>query len=368
VMQRAHIVIRGAVQGVGFRPFVYRLATELNLQGWVLNSSEGVFIEVQGTKDTLDDFRFRLEAEKPARAFIQSLELAFLDPIEFTGFEIRSSSSEGRRDVLVLPDIATCPDCLADVLGPSNRRFRYPFTNCTNCGPRFSIIESLPYDRGNTSMKHFALCPDCRREYEDPLDRRFHAQPTACPVCGPRLELWDDSGRVQSRDDAALFAAAAAIKEGRIAAVKGLGGFHLMVDARNRQAVERLRARKRREEKPLALMYPSIDMLRGHCEVSRLEERLLLSAESPIVLLQRKFSPLPTEPVASNVAPDNPSLGAMLPYTPLHHLLLRETSLLSPPAVTSRTSPFALIRTKPCRGFAAWRTFFWCTTARLSAM
>jgi hydrogenase maturation protein HypF len=324
VIQRAHIVIRGAVQGVGFRPFVYRLATELDLQGWVLNSSEGVFIEVQGARDILEVFLLRLEAEKPARSFIQSLEFAYLDPVEFAGFEIRSSSSGGARNTLVLPDIATCPDCLAEILDPADRRYRYPFTNCTNCGPRFTIIESLPYDRGNTSMKRFALCPECRHEYEDPLDRRFHAQPTACPVCGPRLELWNASGQIQAQGDEALLAAAAAVRAGLIAAVKGLGGFHLVADGRNHEAVERLRARKRREEKPLALMYPSIDAVRKHCDVSRLEERLLLSPESPIVLLRRNSAELRDGQIASSVAPGNPYLGVMLPYTPLHHLLLRE--------------------------------------------
>lgn len=325
VIQRAHIAIRGAVQGVGFRPFVYRLAVELNLQGWVLNSGEGVFIEVQGERGLLETFLLRLETEKPARSFIQSLEFSYLDPAVFDGFEIRRSSSDGARNALVMPDIATCPDCLADILDPTNRRYRYPFTNCTHCGPRFTIIESLPYDRGNTSMKCFEMCPACRREYEDPLDRRFHAQPTACPGCGPRLELWDASGQVLAESDEALLQAAAALRSGRIAAVKGLGGFHLVVDARNDEAVLCLRTRKRREEKPLALMYPAVSTVRSHCEVSRLEERLLLSAESPIVLLRRvRTAAPPADAIAPAVAPDNPYLGVMLPYTPLHHLLMRE--------------------------------------------
>jgi hydrogenase maturation protein HypF len=324
VIERAHIVIRGAVQGVGFRPFVYRLATELNLQGWVLNSNEGVFIEVQGARNILETFLLRLQAEKPERSFIQSLEFSFLDPTAFDGFEIRASSSGGARNTLVLPDIATCPECLAEILDPANRRYRYPFTNCTNCGPRFTIIESLPYDRANTSMKRFSLCPECRSEYQNPLDRRFHAQPTACPACGPSLELWDTAGRTQAQDDAALIGAAAAVRSGQIVAVKGLGGFHLMVDARNQEAVERLRARKRREEKPLALLYPALDAVRDHCEVTRLEERLLLSPESPIVLLQRNSATHARHPIAPSVAPGNPYLGVMLPYTPLHHLLMHD--------------------------------------------
>ena len=326
MIQRAHIVIRGAVQGVGFRPFVYRLASGLNLQGWVLNSSEGVFIEAQGERNLLETFLLRLEAEKPGPSFIQSLEFSYLDPVVFTGFEIRPSNSAGVRNTLVLPDIATCPDCLADILDPENRRYRYPFTNCTNCGPRFTIIESLPYDRANTSMKRFEMCPECRREYEDPMDRRFHAQPTACPVCGPKLELWDATGRTLADGHDALLQAAAAVRLRRIVAVKGLGGFHLIVDARNNHAVERLRARKHREEKPLALMYPNIPNIRDHCETSRFEERLLLSPESPIVLLRRNHARGENGRIASSVAPNNPYLGAMLPYTPLHHLLLRELS------------------------------------------
>jgi hydrogenase maturation protein HypF len=321
VIQRAHIVCHGAVQGVGFRPFVYRLATELNLRGWVLNSSAGVFIEVQGERDLLETFLLRLQSEKPARAFIQSLEFSYLDPVEFAGFEIRPSSSAGDRNTLVLPDIAPCPDCLADILDPENRRHRYPFTNCTNCGPRFTIIEALPYDRGNTSMKQFAMCAECRREYEDPLDRRFHAQPTACPTCGPRLELWDPSGRVLAAADRALQDAAEAVRLGKIVALKGLGGFHLIVDARSHEAVSRLRARKRREQKPLALLYADTAGIRRDCTVSRLEERLLASPEAPIVLLARNPQ---SGSIAAAVAPGNPYLGAMLPSTPLHFLFMRE--------------------------------------------
>jgi hydrogenase maturation protein HypF len=324
VIERAHIVIRGAVQGVGFRPFVYRLATELELQGWVLNSNEGVFIEVQGAREILDTFLLRLDAEKPERSNIQSLEAHFLDPVAFDGFQIRASIAGGTPNTLVLPDIATCPDCLAEILDPANRRYRYPFTNCTNCGPRFTIIDSLPYDRAHTSMRRFALCPECRGEYENPLDRRFHAQPTACRACGPWLELWDSAGTTQARGDAALMEAAAALRSGQIIAVKGLGGFHLMVDARNQEAVERLRACKRREEKPLALMYPTIGAVRDHCEVTRMEERLLLSPESPIVLLRRTSVVHARHQIASSVAPGNPYLGVMLPYTPLHHLLMHD--------------------------------------------
>ena len=337
-IQRLRVVIRGAVQGVGFRPFVYRLATEMALPGWVINSSQGVFIEVEGASAQLDEFLRRVEHEKPPRSFIQSLESSFLDPLGFTGFEIRHSEETGVKTALVLPDMATCPDCLHDISDPANRRYQYPFTNCTNCGPRYSIIEALPYDRPNTSMKAFALCDDCRAEYENPLDRRFHAQPNACPKCGPHLELWDREGRVLATHHDALLQAAEAIRRGQLVAVKGLGGFHLVVDARNEASVRRLRQRKHREEKPLALMAPSLESVKELCLVSAQEERLLLSPESPIVLLQRRsagIEPAPTnvqsdQPVAPTVLapsvapPPNPSLGVMLPYTPLHHLLMRE--------------------------------------------
>ncbi|HEY6952951.1 MAG TPA: acylphosphatase, partial [Bacteroidota bacterium] len=230
---RLNVVIRGAVQGVGFRPFVFRLANEMHLSGWVSNTAQGVLIEVEGVKNQLDRFLVRVQGEKPGISFIQSMESSFLDPMGFLGFEIRESQSLGAKTSLVLPDIATCPDCLNEVFDPTNRRHLYAFTNCTNCGPRFSIIESLPYDRPNTSMRHFTMCPDCRREYENPGNRRFHAQPNACPVCGPHLELWNTEGKCLSADMFALLEAAEGIRNGKTVAVKGLGGFQLMVDARN---------------------------------------------------------------------------------------------------------------------------------------
>ncbi|MCS7158064.1 MAG: carbamoyltransferase HypF [Blastocatellia bacterium] len=323
--KRLRISIRGAVQGVGFRPFVYRLATEMGLPGWVLNSVQGVFIEVEGSASELETFLLRIEREKPPRSFIQSLEYSFLDPVGYTTFDIRHSDESGEKTALVLPDIATCSDCLREIFDPTNRRYRYPFTNCTNCGPRFTIIEALPYDRPNTTMKHFAMCNECRSEYENPLDRRFHAQPNACPRCGPHLELWDGSGKVLAAYHDALVGAAEAIRGGRIVAVKGLGGFHLIVDARNDEAVVCLRRRKHREEKPFALMYPHLECVKEHCIVSELEERLLLSPESPIVLLRRKSEGCaPRSAISPSVAPGNPYLGVMLPYTPLHHLLMAE--------------------------------------------
>jgi hydrogenase maturation protein HypF len=331
---RLKLTVRGAVQGVGFRPFVFRLATGLGLAGWVNNSPQGVFIEAEGPRAELEKFLLRLEIEKPPRSFIQSLEASWLDPAGYTAFEIRPSETGGTKTALVLPDIATCPDCLREIFDPKNRRHRYPFTNCTNCGPRFSIIESLPYDRANTSMNAFTMCQQCQAEYDDPGDRRFHAQPNACPVCGPRLELWEgsrvcenaESPRSHERGYDALLVAAHAIRRGQIVAVKGLGGFHLMADARNDKTVQLLRERKQREEKPFALMFPLLESIKAECEVSPLEERLLRSPESPIVLLRRLPSAIrhPPSSLSRHIAPGNPCLGAMLSYTPLHHLLLAE--------------------------------------------
>ena len=321
-IRRLGIEICGAVQGVGFRPYVFRLAHELELPGWVLNDSRGVFIEVEGPKTTLETFLHRLPAEKPPRAVIHGLEWSWLAPLGFDTFEIRHSEDEGTKSVAMLPDIATCPDCLAEVLDKSDRRFHYPFTNCTNCGPRFTIIRALPYDRPNTTMSDFHMCPDCGGEYAEPMDRRFHAQPNACPACGPQLALWDREGNTLATGDFALRQAAEALRAGRILAVKGLGGFHLMVDGRSATAVATLRQRKARYEKPLALMVSDVQEARRICRVRSGEDALLESPESPIVLLER----LPFAGVASEVAPDNPRLGVMLPYTPLHHLLLGELS------------------------------------------
>jgi hydrogenase maturation protein HypF len=320
--ERLRVTVRGAVQGVGFRPFVFRLATELGLAGWVKNSAQGVFIEVEGPRVRLEQFLVRLERDRPPRSSIQSLEPMWLDPVGYRGFRIEPSAHFGPKTALVLPDIATCAACVRELFDPANRRYRYPFTNCTHCGPRFTIIEALPYDRPNTSMKRFVMCPQCQAEYDDPADRRFHAQPNACPACGPQLELWDSTGRVLARQDAALRQAVEAIRAGGIVAVKGLGGFHLAVAADDEPAVRRLRQLKHREEKPFALMFPDLDTVRAACAVSELEARLLRSAEAPIVLVRRLAKPAVA--VAAAVAPSNPFLGVMLPYTPLHHLLLAE--------------------------------------------
>jgi hydrogenase maturation protein HypF len=320
-VRRLRVVIRGAVQGVGFRPFVYRLAHDMGLPGWVNNSPQGVFVEVEGRQAELDAFLRRLESDRPPRSFIQSMEPVVLDPVGFTAFEIRASVEDGSKSALILPDIATCPDCLAEIYDPSARRYLYPFTNCTNCGPRFTIIESLPYDRPNTTMKDFPMCPDCLAEYEDPLDRRFHAQPIACPHCGPHLELWTPGGDHLARHHNALVGAAMALHEGCIVAMKGLGGFMLLANAQREDTVARLRERKHREEKPFAMMYPSAAMVARHCEVSEAESRLLRSPEAPIVLLKRRWESCE---LASNVSLNSPYFGVMLPYTPLHHLLMSE--------------------------------------------
>lgn len=334
IVQRVRVTIRGAVQGVGFRPFVYRLAQALQLTGWVSNSAQGVLLEVEGRAARVESFLLRLEKEKPPRAFIQSLEASFFDPLGYAAFEIRQSKEDGTKAALVLPDIATCPDCLREIFAPSNRRHRYPFTNCTNCGPRFSIITALPYDRAHTTMRDFAMCEACRAEYHEPANRRFHAQPNACPHCGPHVELWDRAGQIRATHDEAIRAAIAALRLGHIVALKGLGGFQLLVAAANENAVQRLRQRKQREAKPFALMYPTLEMVQAHCVVAKLEARLLLAPEAPIVLLREKSTLHDLQAsLFESVAPDNPYLGVMLPYTPLHHLLMHDFG--SPVVATS---------------------------------
>ncbi|MDQ6808952.1 MAG: carbamoyltransferase HypF, partial [Verrucomicrobiota bacterium] len=320
--ERLRVVVRGAVQGVGFRPFVFRLATELQLEGWVLNSAQGVFVEIEGPTEILQQFVSRLEKERPSRAIIQSSESSWLDPVGYVGFEIRESELGGDKTALILPDIATCADCVREIFDPNDRRFGYPFTNCTSCGPRFSIIEALPYDRANTSMKAFAMCADCDREYHDPLDRRFHAQQNACPKCGPGLELWNVDGKKIGAAEQALAFAAEAVRAGRILALKGIGGFQLIVDATSEEAVLRLREKKRREAKPFAVMVSSLAEARKRARVSEIEERLLVSPEAPIVLLCSGGASL-----AAAVAPGNPNVGVMLPSTPLHHLLLHSLGI-----------------------------------------
>ncbi len=333
---RLRLAVRGAVQGVGFRPFVYRLATELGVAGRVANDPRGVAIEIEGEPAVLERFRERLTAERPPLAAIHAVESTWLEARGERGFRIEESEGAGAKTAVVLPDAATCPDCLAEVLDPSDRRHRYPFTNCTHCGPRFTIVRALPYDRPNTTMAGFRLCPRCRREYEDPSDRRFHAQPTACPECGPRLALWDALGRPVTAPagfggegeplagDRALGAAGAALGRGEIVAVKGLGGFQLLVDARDQAAVGRLRERKRRFEKPFALMAADLAAVASICRLPAGAAELLASPAAPIVLLPRLPAAEAGVTIAAAVAPGNPDLGVMLPTTPLHHLLLRD--------------------------------------------
>ena len=334
--ERQRLLIQGAVQGVGFRPFIYRLAAEIGIQGWVINSAQGVLIEAEAPRASLELFKTQIEAQKPPHSIIQSIVVESI-PVSgamgATPFEIRESASGGNRSTIILPDLATCPDCLREMFDPTNRRYHYPFTNCTHCGPRYSIIERLPYDRPNTTMRGFTLCPACRAEYENPLDRRFHAQPNACPVCGPQLSLWDVNGHEIAARDEALRVAAEAIRWGAIVALKGIGGFQLLVDARNPYAVQRLRQRKQRPDKPFAVMVPTLEQVYTFCEVSSAEADLLRSSEAPIVLLERienreqRVDGLDCSPlsfICSLVSPGNPNLGVMLPYTPLHHLLMAE--------------------------------------------
>jgi len=328
-MERRHVSVSGVVQGVGFRPFVYRLAHDLNVAGWVANSPQGAIIEIEAPPLRLDTFITRLQDELPRHAAIQHLDCHDVSPLGESTFEIRQSSHEGAKSALILPDLATCPDCLREIHDPADRHYHYPFTNCTHCGPRFSIIHALPYDRANTTMSGFTMCARCRAEYEDPLNRRFHAQPTACPHCGPQVRLSGRSGKTLSIRWEALLEAAAAIRQGQIIALKGLGGYQLLADARNPEAIRLLRQRKGRYEKPFALMFPTPTQIASACTVNDAEWGLLESAAAPIVLLPYQDG----AEIAPQVAPDNPYLGVMLPYTPLHHLLLEELGF--PIVVTS---------------------------------
>lgn len=321
---RARIIIQGAVQGVGFRPFIFRLAQELKLKGWVMNSSQGVFIEAEADPLRLEDFLYRIQSEKPDPAFIQSFEATYLDAVGFSDFTIRESRESGETSVLVLPDIATCPACLREIGDPGNRRYRYPFTNCTLCGPRFSIIRALPYDRPQTTMAGFVMCSRCAAEYDNPGDRRFHAQPNACPDCGPQLKLLNPDGSEMALKEEALRLSVKTLKNGGTIALKGIGGFQLLVDASSPEAVNRLRQRKRRSEKPFAVMACSLELVKAVCQVSLQEEQLLLSPAAPIVILDRLEDSGSLTVVAEEVAPGNPTLGMMLPYSPLHHLLLSD--------------------------------------------
>jgi len=321
-IERACISARGVVQGVGFRPFVYQLANSYGLAGWVCNTSEDVRIEVEGERKALDLFLAGLKDEAPPLVRIENISVSYHPPADYEGFEIRHSIAKEGKYQLVSPDIATCEACHREILDRKDRRYRYPFTNCTNCGPRFTIIQDIPYDRSKTTLRYFTMCPQCQLEYDSPLDRRFHAQPNACPICGPQLELLDAKGKLLPGQDV-ITSAVRLLTEGKIVAIKGLGGYLLACDATNQKAVELLRQRKRRPFKPLAIMVSTVEEARNHCQVSDEEERLLSSPQSPIVLLWCK----PQSPVCQAVAPNLKYLGVMLPYTPLHHVLMKETGL-----------------------------------------
>lgn len=311
---RARVIARGVVQGVGFRPYVYKLARDYGLAGWVLNSTEGVVIEVEGER--VEDFVADLPRKAPPLARVERLAVTMLPPVGYVDFKIEASDDAQMGVALVSPDICVCDDCLREMRDPANRRHRYAFTNCTNCGPRFTIVEAIPYDRRNTTMRAFQMCPQCQAEYDDPGDRRFHAQPNACPACGPQVSLVARDTTVSG--DAAIEEAKRRLRAGEILAVKGLGGFHLACDAGNDAVVRALRLRKGRAEKPFAVMVPDLDVAAELCEVSPDEARLLASPQRPIVLLKKRVG---QSGVVEAVAPRNRNLGVMLPYTPLHYLL-----------------------------------------------
>lgn len=313
-----HIHINGIVQGVGFRPFLYNLAKDYGLNGWVCNSASGVDIEVSGDPRDVERFSKDIPAKAPPLAQIDSINILELPVQDFPDFRIVSSQDKPTDFIPVSPDVAICPQCQAELFDPHDRRFRYPFINCTNCGPRFSIIKEIPYDRPKTTMSGFEMCPDCRKEYENPADRRFHAQPIACPACGPQVWLENNAGEILSKKEDAIQAARKLLAEGKILAIKGLGGFHLACDAANPDAVARLRERKQRPAKPFALMAFDIETISKFVEVTDSAQTLLQNPQAPILLLPQR----PGSSLAENVAPGQPSLGFMLPYTPLHLLLL----------------------------------------------
>ncbi len=338
------LIIKGVVQGVGFRPFIYRIAKKNNLNGWVCNTSKGVIVEIVGEKKSLESFLEELKNSAPPAAKIDSVELEDIKPKNYRNFEIRKSIEEKKEFQPISPDIATCNDCLKELFDPQDRRYRYPFINCTNCGPRFTIIEDIPYDRPKTTMRSFKMCKECQKEYEDPGNRRFHAQPNACPKCGPEVELVQSlkfhassAGRrrgdkVQSlgKGNEAIAETKKLFKEGKIIALKGLGGFHLACDAENDQAVRELRERKLRRDKPFAVMVPDLNTVKKYCYLSDKEAEILLSPQRPIVLLKEK----PQSNISRFVAPYQKYQGVMLPYTPLHRLLFSSQS-----PVTSHQSP-----------------------------
>ncbi|MEM3509565.1 MAG: carbamoyltransferase HypF, partial [Nitrososphaerota archaeon] len=328
---RARIKVSGIVQGVGFRPFVYRLATSLKLNGFVKNMVTGVLIEIEGSKKSIEIFLKRIKEDKPSISKIENIQVAFLSPIGYKNFEISKSSEDLGEVSLVSPDIAICNECIEDILDTNNRRYRYPFTNCTQCGPRFTIIKALPYDRINTTMRKFKMCKECEEEYNNIFDRRYHAQPNACHLCGPKIWFEEKNNKNKFFNEEAIEKTIEAIREGKIIAIKGLGGFHLACDATNELIVKELRKRKNRMFKPFAIMSFSIDKIKNFCYVNEFEESILSSNERPIVLLRKKDVNI----IAESVSPNNNYLGVMLPYTPLHYLILKELNNIEALVMTS---------------------------------
>lgn len=316
---RKVILVEGIVQGVGFRPFVYKLAADFNLKGWVNNTSLGVIVDIEGREEQVLSFIEMLKNNTPSLAKVSNITINSKELIGYQTFEIKFSEEEENISTLISPDISICDDCKEEIFDVKNRRYRYAFTNCTNCGPRFSIIKKLPYDRKTTTMEAFKMCPQCKKEYTNPLDRRFHAQPNACPECGPQLCLVDNKNqKIDTKDS--IKEAIALIKEGKILAIKGIGGFHLVCDGRNYEAIKLLRDRKKRPYKPMAVMVKDLEVAKKHCYLSKREEKVILSNKRPIVILKRRLEiQLP-----DNLAPYNKTLGVMLPYTPLHYLLFDE--------------------------------------------
>jgi hydrogenase maturation protein HypF len=314
------------VQGVGFRPFIYRLAQEEQLTGFIGNDTGGVFIEIEGPADSLDSFIARLISEAPPLSRIDSVDVEDAEAAGDTSFLIIASEVPGRVSTGIPADAATCADCLRELLTPTDRRYRYPFLNCTNCGPRYTITRRIPYDRPQTSMAEFKMCAACQAEYDDPANRRFHAQPNACRDCGPQLTLTDAAGDVIPSVDI-VADVITRLSAGKILAIKGIGGFHLSVDATNDAAVMRLRQRKLRYGKPLAIMVRDLDAARNLCEINDAEAALLATTMRPIVLLHRRADQIAGFEIAASVAPGIPWLGVFLPYAPLHHLLFADGGL-----------------------------------------
>ncbi len=322
MLKAKKVYIEGIVQGVGFRPFIFKLANELGLKGYIYNDTNGVYIEIEGEESLIDEFIKLIPEKAPPLALVERILTEDTQVKGYSEFFIEKSKGGEEKFVLISPDVSTCDDCLRELFDPSDRRYRYPFINCTNCGPRFTIIVDVPYDRPKTTMAVFKMCQECEREYHDPSNRRFHAQPNACPVCGPSLKLFDNNLKEICCDDP-IKEVAEILKDGFIVAIKGLGGYHLACDALNDEAVSELRRRKMRIEKPFAIMIPDVDWLDKICDYNEVELKLLTSNQRPIVLIRKKRNC----PIAYEVAPRNSYLGVMLPYTPLHHLLMREINL-----------------------------------------